>query len=222
MTLRRAILLAVSCLLGGFATNVVVAWACTLHPPGGLVLDTADEIRISVDQFMVTVNVAQSPTTNYVWCQFVPPGEEDEWEQSLPVSDETGLDAVMPRWAQGHARYILRQGIRDRMRVTERGWPSPSMGGTHSTLTGFRHTWDTRPIGQSKFLPLRPVWPSTIWNTLFYAGILLGLHQLLTLWTRSLRKRRGLCPRCRYDLRGAGQPGCSECGWQLKTPGPQI
>jgi hypothetical protein len=63
-------------------------------------------------------------------------------------------------------------------------------------------------------LPLRPMWPGMVLNTLFYAitlGLLLGgiagLH-------RTMRRRRGLCPRCAYPVGDSER--CSECG----TPVP--
>ena len=67
-------------------------------------------------------------------------------------------------------------------------------------------------------LPLRPIWPGFAINTIFYAAIL----WLLTLGPfalrRHLRRKRGLCAKCGYDLRGnsggGGRGGCPECGWR--------
>ncbi len=65
----------------------------------------------------------------------------------------------------------------------------------------------------TKALPLRPIWPGFAINTLFYAAIL----WLLTLGTftarRMIRRKRGRCIKCGYDLRGtSGGEVCPECG----------
>jgi hypothetical protein len=60
-------------------------------------------------------------------------------------------------------------------------------------------------------LPLWPVWPGFLINSIFLA---------IVIWFASLfsplgmvRRLRGRCPQCGYDLRAAGAAGCSECGW---------
>ncbi len=59
-------------------------------------------------------------------------------------------------------------------------------------------------------LPLRPIWPAFLANTLLYAT----LSQLLVSAPRQLRRhlraRRGLCPACGYPVGEAVV--CSECG----------
>jgi hypothetical protein len=63
-------------------------------------------------------------------------------------------------------------------------------------------------------LPLRPIWTGFAVNTIFYATIL----WLLTLGPftarRMIRRKRGRCLKCGYDLRGNLSPGCPECGWR--------
>ena len=66
-----------------------------------------------------------------------------------------------------------------------------------------------RPI-----VPLRPIWPGFAINTIFYAAII-WLVTLGPLTVRRLiRRKRGLCIKCGYDLRGTSGGGgvCSECG----------
>lgn len=105
------------------------------------------------------------------------------------------------------------------------GWPAPSMLSCR-TFTHGDADWRTHGAAVLQddpasrlVLPLRPIWSNTIWNTLFYAAIPLGLHQLLVVSKRALRKRRGLCTRCKYDLSGSAGPGCPECGWGRVKPG---
>ncbi|MFI4896321.1 MAG: hypothetical protein ACIARR_00675 [Phycisphaerales bacterium JB059] len=59
-------------------------------------------------------------------------------------------------------------------------------------------------------IPVRPVWPGFLINTLVYAGacwLLLAAPGGAVRWRRA---RRGLCPACGYDLNGL--PACPECG----------
>ncbi len=65
------------------------------------------------------------------------------------------------------------------------------------------------PVG----LPLRPIWPGLVLNTgVFGAGwALLLFAPGITRGT--LRRRRGQCPRCGYDLRALRRDSpCPECG----------
>ncbi len=61
-------------------------------------------------------------------------------------------------------------------------------------------------------LPLRPIWPAYAINTVFNATIL----SLVTLGPftarRMIRRKRGHCMKCGYDLRGAEHEVCPECG----------
>lgn len=63
-------------------------------------------------------------------------------------------------------------------------------------------------------LPLRPDLLGFAANTVIYA---ISLWGLTFAWKRVRRehcRRRGLCPKCVYDLRGDLDAGCSECGWR--------
>ncbi len=63
--------------------------------------------------------------------------------------------------------------------------------------------------------PVLPHFPGFIINTLFYAANWGGVFFGFTSAKRLVRVKRGRCPRCGYDLRGAPglAAGCSECGW---------
>lgn len=69
------------------------------------------------------------------------------------------------------------------------------------------------PWSDWRALPLRPIWPGFVADVLFWAvtlwAVVVGPFQMRQL----LRKRRGRCPQCGYDLRGDLSQGCPECGW---------
>ena len=67
-------------------------------------------------------------------------------------------------------------------------------------------------VSASKVLPYEPIWPGFAINTVFYAlgGWLLFAGPFVV--RRWRRIRRGLCPKCAYDLRGSDSPACPECG----------
>lgn len=77
------------------------------------------------------------------------------------------------------------------------------------SLQWFR--WSTK-----REIPLRPIWPGFVINTVCYTVFLL----LLTLGPLSfrniIRRKRGLCIKCAYDLRGTEHNVCPECGCQRK------
>ena len=58
---------------------------------------------------------------------------------------------------------------------------------------------------------LRPIWPGFAENTLFYATLLVLIPVSFAL-RRLIRRRRGLCATCGYDLRHAEHEACPECG----------
>ena len=64
-------------------------------------------------------------------------------------------------------------------------------------------------------IPFRPVWPGYAINTIFYAAILWMLTLGPSTARRIIRRKRGHCIKCGYDLRGAGHEVCPECGVEV-------
>ncbi len=58
----------------------------------------------------------------------------------------------------------------------------------------------------------RPIWPGFAVNTAFYAAILWLLIPGPFALRRLIRRRRGVCRACGYDLRHAEHEACPECG----------
>ena len=68
-------------------------------------------------------------------------------------------------------------------------------------------------IDDQRALPYWPIWRGLAVDTSFYATILFVLLGGIDFTRRELRRVRGRCIKCGYDLRGDFSTGCSECGW---------
>jgi hypothetical protein len=104
------------------------------------------------------------------------------------------------------------------------GWPYKCMAaGYLASPTG------GKPIGLGWFdvkspmsgrrilVPIRPIWQglvadAVIFTVPWWAMAIAGGAGMRSFIQR-MRRRRGRCPRCDYDLRGDPRGGCPECGW---------
>jgi hypothetical protein len=104
--------------------------------------------------------------------------------------------------------------------IVETGWPAHSLAidywheahhSTPITIPIRRYTGGLQ-LGRV-LLPKRVLWRGVILDTLFYS-VLIGLLLIGASQGRArLRRARGRCPNCAYDLRGRLDEGCPECGW---------
>lgn len=95
-------------------------------------------------------------------------------------------------------------------------WPSPQIVGGISVgapTDGFPWPYG---VNQLRGIPLTPVWPGFVLNTLFYTVILWLLWSAPFATRRLIRKRRGRCARCGYDLTGVKHDVCPECGAKIQ------
>ena len=72
-------------------------------------------------------------------------------------------------------------------------------------------------------LPVRPIWHGFIINLFFYSLIWFTLFKGLGFTRQSIRKHRGRCPKCVYNLLHGFENGCPDCGWnriELTEPRP--
>jgi hypothetical protein len=67
-----------------------------------------------------------------------------------------------------------------------------------------------------RVLPLKPIWPGFVINTMFYAAVLWLLFAAPGFVRRRLRARRGQCPACGYQIAPGTGHVCSECGRPLR------
>ena len=98
------------------------------------------------------------------------------------------------------------------------GWPMRSMGAvwvddpllnpSHLGAVRFRRDGATH----FDILALRPMSTGFAINTLFWAAVLWLVIPGPFALRRLIRRRRGLCPACGYDLRHGEHEACPECG----------
>jgi ribosomal protein L37E len=114
-----------------------------------------------------------------------------------------------------------------RVDVESTGWPSlclvrafdlklnmrPSSKWTYHWSVEIEQNFIAGSTSLPLHLPLRPLWLGLALDTGFYAALwaapLFGFPMLC----RRRRTRKGLCPRCGYELHHAFDSGCPECGW---------
>lgn len=106
------------------------------------------------------------------------------------------------------------------------GWPLRAMAGSAEDVSQsqkrrgteeWRSRFAIQVAGPSKIvpklLPLMPLWPGFVVNTLFYTGMVVLIGRGWGAARRSRLRRRGLCTGCGYPRTGLA-PGaaCPECG----------
>ena len=145
--------------------------------------------------------------------------------------------ASLPGWCDDYLMGKLRSVVDDEDWVSTQvqgvGWPWPAlwcapaiadpMGSDeifHPAVGGI--TLGNRPPPywhalRVRTLPLRPIWEGFAINTVFYASVLWMLMLCPHTLCRMIRRKRGRCIKCAYDLRGTSggdfSTGCPECGW---------
>ncbi len=71
-------------------------------------------------------------------------------------------------------------------------------------------------------LPYRPFIDGLILDTLLYGLMAYGFWLIPGPLKRRRRVRKGLCPKCKYDLRGDHGAGCPECGWGRQLDAAKV
>lgn len=66
----------------------------------------------------------------------------------------------------------------------------------------------------NRLIPLRPIWPGFVANWIVLTSSHYALFTFALFVRDRFRQRRGLCPRCAYELVGMIEDGCPECGWR--------
>lgn len=134
--------------------------------------------------------------------------------------------AEVPYWSNLYLKQLTpKEGII----IEARGWPARAflcrfeysdsidayipLDGIH--VSNHKYTFPNGPETSPPpiVLPLIPIWRGFFINTIFYTAIVLILWSSSFASRRMIRRKRGLCIKCVYDLRGDISTGCPECGW---------
>lgn len=164
-----------------------------------------------------------SPVTNPT--EVSRPGSDHPLAQALLQYDD--FDTFTVHRASGFGwqreRIVARRptipGTHGTLHRVGAGWPLHCMEGHWRRFEGHAGDeyiaqlpeWPGVQRNASPRIPLRPMWAAVLLN-----AVLLGLPLHLAFayygMRRTLRRRRGQCVHCGYDLRNSPQQRCSECG----------
>lgn len=209
--------LAVYVLLGTII-NLAVAWGCAAwsEPPG-------------FDAFL-TADLRQQR-----W----------ETEERRPQLKSDQLWIVRAYRSKGLRIIVIRHQPPERrlVHVHRAGWPTPAFEGrainpkrgkagqiidasyfaafplpTKKTAPGTTATSDPMIWRSGRVLPVLPIWPGFAINTTLYALAAMTITGLWWIARRGIRRVRGRCLACAYDLRRDYSTGCPECGWRRAEP----
>jgi len=212
--MRRWLVRILVCLILGAITTVAVAWGCAWF----LTFSTRSNDALSwrfngegYDDWYVG-DAKQTGALRVVSSWRTQVGISSiMWDPSAPPPEDR-----IPPWAG-----LLHPTGSSSSRVADaRGWPTLAMwsgfaeswsgfsnsGPTIKIISGLelppRDSVPTWNVNHYRLLPLRPIWPGFLIDTLFYAAIWFGVFFGFSSAKRFIRVRRGRCPRCGYDLRG--------------------
>ena len=214
--MKRRLFKLVVFLLLGTVVNVAVAW--------GIVLWTPQQPR--GPGLAVVLN-------QFDWPRPVPPDwpapQRQNFGRTWGLSSIQTMAYVQPLDAPRSPGAVSGWG----MSLFQAGWPCRCVEAQVSQVNrkGVPIRTDFRPAvklpetlhflrvreARYRVLPLRPIWPGFAINTIFYAAILWMLWLSPFVVRRIIRLKRGRCIKCGYDLRGAEDTGCPECGWRREA-----
>ncbi len=192
---RRLLTIAIF-LLAGAVVNVAVAWGCARW-------------SCWLDMILAPVNLVTTSAPAGWWLDNVPQSWPDK--PAYAVTRGTGWYLFTHQvWPLDIEAFFMLDEFRF-------GVPTKSLACYKLSADAPRRWTSCWRYAIGRFggdypLPLRPIWPGFAINTLFYAAILWPLILGPFALRRLIRRRRGLCPACGYDLRHAVHEACPECG----------
>ena len=244
--MKRFLRYVVVCLMLGVITTVAVAWGCAFWTDvyDGSLTRVIQPSESDAYEWYFDVRRQPGSASINLWCILLVKVGSDEVAPAIPTTVPPGF----PTWNQGwpHESQVSWYGSQLARAQEARGWPWLAMWCEHFTYIeqtaeelrsnptfmtyrtlpyrGFALKPIARPIRPAitRVLPLGIIWTGFAINTIFYAAI---LAILWALWSspfvvrRIIRRKRGLCIKCGYDLRGSSGGMCPECGWRREGEG---
>ena len=225
MTRRRLELLGY--LIAGVVVSLVVAWGCALWSPllNSRPLEANEAATLLADrlgggEFTATPGGIKNWGPGWAFVFAVdakPPAPPPRVVRSSPQPPKP-RDASFSRVPGDPGDRLIQ--------IVAAGWPLACLDGDQRTIDGAmsrRSLVPPPPLIESfgvkplRLMPLRPLWLGLAADTAFYAALLLLVIPGPRFARQWVRRRRGRCESCGYDLRGDYSDGCSECGWQRSS-----
>lgn len=206
----------------GWVASVIVAWSCALWAPMWASRTLSDDQTVAV--LRAHTQAYESPSDPQGIRQSGP-----GWALTLAVDARV---APPPRpSASGTPRAPARSvtvfnpvplSPDDRtVQLFTAGWPSMCVTGARRTVGGetgqsgivspprFIEQLNVKPL---RMIPFGPRWVGLATNTILYAAVIWLAAPGPFALRRVLRRRRGLCVFCGYNLVHAANATCPECG----------
>ena len=223
-------------LMLGTIVNVAVAWGIALTLT---IKNTSNDVAINTtvtsSTYWELLRMEAFGTHFYMSSRAKAHSEEEDVSRRKEYYSTTQLGIVKPAWGSMDEMTELFRSLPGppgnpivvEIRMYEaRGWPMRSLWCLRSIYvedgTGVIKWFSPRgliatPILPDEYwgprvLPLYPIWIGFIANMLFYSGFLWLLLPGRRALRREIRRKRGLCMKCAYDLQGADHKACPECG----------
>lgn len=222
IALRAAVCISMLAILGG-GTSVALAWVCamTVHSPSTARFNGYWVDVQTLNAWVVSPRSDQFGSSAWSVNSIgrVEPARPQSW---IGVPVPSGLPTTVMERCRAHG------GKGFESRAT--GWPRRCLwGATDGAGMNVDHLAAIEVFGQSPWmskrgiagaLPVGVLWRGLEIDTAFFAGFWLIALGGPWLARRRIRRRRGRCVGCGYDLRQAiGAGPCPECG-RIRIDGP--
>lgn len=222
--MRRSLISITLVLLLGAIVNLAVAWTCAFfYNPGA--------IRVSIPATTQTTPEARA-VWDKVFGQCVYADRFDDARDVTGALPSSTYGSVIFQLHELHQTGIgvhhiyLSDMIRPRppsLTITRAGWPMLAFEawsiagqplriqpGDHNAIV-LRMPLKGGPGSRRIELPYRPIMRGFLINTIVYGSVFWIFARMVALRSH-LRRKRGLCVNCGYDLRGTQHQRCPECG----------
>ena len=206
--MRRRVLTILALLVAGAVVNVAVAWGCAIPTLG----QTSPMDRSPVN-LSWTVEAETNLESWYIRTRtrFGARRAEAINFAMFPTPPVQVPSDTLPPWSQIKQLPKIEHHMSSKIYVDAAyGWPclclwEPRARGGGFEMAAGPKLWRWR-------VPVLPIWRGFAANMLFYAAILWLLIGGPFALRRIIRRRRGLCPACGYDVKHAEHESCPECG----------